>query len=94
MASNSSLSCVYDSLTGQGTDDVIPEGTCLHGSVTSLFRGSLDGRCHTYHGNTCHRNKDNMYSHCLGSSLSCMYESITGQGNEDAIPEAHVSMEV
>ena len=70
MASNSSLSCVYDSLTGQGTDDVIPEGTCLHGSVTSLFRGSLDGRCHTYHGNTCQRNKDN-----IGSSLSCVYDS-------------------
>jgi hypothetical protein len=36
------------SLTGQGNDDAIPEGTCLHGSVTSLFRGNLDGRCHTY----------------------------------------------
>ena len=94
MASNSSLSCVYESLTGQGTDDVIPEGTCLHGSVTSLFRGNLDGRCHTYHGNTCQRNKDNMHFHCLGSSLSCVYESLTGQGNEDAIPEARVCMEV
>jgi hypothetical protein len=29
-------------------DDAIPEGTCLHGNVTSLFRGNLDGRCHTY----------------------------------------------
>ena len=50
----------------------IPEGTRLHGSVTSLFRGNLDGRCHTYHGNTCQRNKDNMHCHCLGSSLSCV----------------------
>jgi len=24
------------------------EGKCLHGSATSLFRGNLDGRCHTY----------------------------------------------
>ena len=31
------------------------KGTRLHGSVTSLFRGNLDGRCHTYHGNTCQR---------------------------------------
>ena len=63
------------------------EGTCLHGSVTSLFRGNLDGRCETYHENTCQRNKDNMHFHCLGSSLSCVYESLTEEGNDDAIPE-------
>ena len=53
----SSLICAYESLTGQGHDDAIPEGTCLHGSVTSLFRGNLDGRGHTYHGNTCQETK-------------------------------------
>ena len=36
MASGSSLSCVYESLTGQGNDDAIPEGMCLNGSVTNV----------------------------------------------------------
>jgi hypothetical protein len=45
----------------------------------SFGETSTGGVTHTME-NTCQRNKDNMYFHCLGSSLSCVYESLMGQG--------------